>query len=147
MLKNKEHIQATNHVSGLTASWKLWRHCCCRYGWYPLIVAPVVTASCLLDLYSSYDCEFINVEVGFTPLNPAWNESKATFGLFQFQSGVFDENKDIRFWEEVVEGCNSYSQDFEVAFVDGDRTWQVTRVMAFISGGSSITAAVSSKRI
>jgi len=143
-MENKGQSQVVANASGLSQIWRLWRHCCCRYGWYPLIVAPVVTFSCLLDLYSSFDCEFLNVEVGFTPLNPAWNESKATFGLFQYQSGSYERNEESRFWEVLVEGCHSYSEDFEVAFVDGDRTWQVTRIMAFISGGSSIVAVLVS---
>lgn len=143
-MENKRQRQTLPNGSRGNQTWKLWRHCCCRYGWYPLIVAPVVTVSCLMDLYSSYDCEFMEVEVGFTPLNPAWNQSKATVGLFQYQAGFSEENQEIRFWKVLVEGCHSYSENFEEAFVDGDRTWQVTRIMAFISGSSSIVAVLLS---
>mmetsp|Transcript_29363 Transcript_29363/g.32505 ORF Transcript_29363/g.32505 Transcript_29363/m.32505 type:complete len:156 (+) Transcript_29363:32-499(+) len=141
----KNRSKGMGYLSGFVQVWKLWRHCCCRYGFSPLIVAPIVTASCLLDLYSSYDCEFITVEIGFTPSNPSWNHSKATLGLFQYQSGFVEDSKDILSLEVLTEGCRIYPEDFESVFIEGDRTWQVGRIMSFISGGSSIIAAVSEK--
>jgi len=139
----KNRSKGMGYLSGFVQVWKLWRHCCCRYGFSPLIVAPIVTASCLLDLYSSYDCEFITVEIGFTPSNPSWNHSKATLGLFQYQSGFVEDSKDILSLEVLTEGCRIYPEDFESVFIEGDRTWQVGRIMSFISGGSSIIAALT----
>ena len=124
--------------SGLTQIWKFWRHCCCRFGWFPLLVAPLVTASCLLDLYSSFDCEFIRVNVGFMPSNDAWNQSTASLGLFQFHA--MDE---ANLWDDLtVKGCNRYSGGFESQFIEGDRTWEVTRIMAYISAIGGIVATV-----
>jgi hypothetical protein len=142
--ENKSWRVTRGGASGLTQVWKLWRHCCCRYGWYPLLVAPIVTASCLLDLYSSLGCEFLNVDVGFIPSNPAWNQSTAALGLFQYHSGM--EGSDV-LTNVFVEGCRRYSNEFESVFVDGDRTWEVTRIMAYISGAGGILATVSDKTV
>jgi hypothetical protein len=126
--------------SGLTHTWRLWRHCCCRYGWYPLLVAPLVTAGCLLSLHASAGCDFLRVNVGFTPSNEAWNQSTAELGLFFYQSGEPEINK---YREALVDGCRWYEDDFNEAFIDDDRTWKVTRIMAYISGCASIVAMVS----
>jgi len=42
-----------------------------------------------------------------------------------------------------MEGCRQYPEDFEGVFIEGDRTWQVARIMSFISGGSSIIAVLT----
>jgi hypothetical protein len=125
--------------SGLTLTWRLWRHCCCRYGWYPLLVAPVVTAGCLLSLYSSAGCDFIRVNVGFTPSNEAWNKSTAELGLFFYQSGEPDMNK---YRESLIDGCKWYEDAFNEDFIQDDRTWNVARVMSYISAISSTLAMV-----
>jgi hypothetical protein len=126
--------------SGFTYSWKLWRRCCCRYGTYPLIVAPIVTAGCLMSLYASAGCDFVRVDVGFTPSNEAWNQSTAQLGLFFYQSGAPETNK---YREALLDGCQWYDDDFNEAFIDEDRTWKVARIMAYISGYSSMVATVS----
>lgn len=125
--------------SGLTLTWKLWRHCCCRYGWYPLFVAPVVTAGCMFSLYSSAGCDFIRVNVGFTPSNEAWNQSTAELGLFFYQSGEAEANK---YRASLVDGCQWYEDIFNDHFIEDDRTWQVARIMAYISAISSTLAMV-----
>eukprot|EP00545_Synedropsis_sp_CCMP1620_P005323 CAMPEP_0119022060 /NCGR_PEP_ID=MMETSP1176-20130426/27224_1 /TAXON_ID=265551 /ORGANISM="Synedropsis recta cf, Strain CCMP1620" /LENGTH=445 /DNA_ID=CAMNT_0006976801 /DNA_START=37 /DNA_END=1374 /DNA_ORIENTATION=+ len=133
-------METKSRSSGITQIWKFWRHCCCRFGLYPLLVAPLITASCLLDLYSSWDCEFLNVNVGFRPSNQSWNQTTATLGLFQFQA---DEASNV--WGEIlVEGCNRYSDEFHEQFIDGDRTWEVAQVVAYISGISGIIATATS---
>jgi hypothetical protein len=136
--RNNTKMETKGRSSGLAQIWKLWRHCCCRFGTYPLLVAPIVTVSCLLDIYSSLDCEFLKVNVGFLPSNQAWNQTTATLGLFQFQ---VEQEPDL--WGELlVEGCNRYSDEFQTQFVDRDRTWEVTQVVAYISGISGILATV-----
>ena len=126
--------------SGFAYSWKLWRHCCCRYGKYPLVVAPIITCACLMSLYASAGCDFVRVTVGFSPSNEAWNETTAELGLFFYQSGEPETNK---YREALLDGCRWYDDDFDDSFIDGDRTWKVARVMAYISGGASIVATVS----
>ena len=128
--------------SGLIQTWKLWRHCCCRYGWIPVIVAPLVTVATFLDLYATIDCDFIKVDVGFIPANAAWNQSTASIGIFQYS--VYAEANLID--DLAVEGCTRFSQHFEASFVENDRTWEVTRIMAYISGISAIIASVSGFR-
>ena len=131
--------KSTKSPSGLTHTWRLWRHCCCRYGWYPLLVAPIVTTGCMLSLYSSAGCDFIRVDVGFTPSNPAWNQSTAELGLFLYQSEEPETNK---YREALVDGCRWYEDDFNEDFIDDDRTWKVARIMAYISAISSALAMV-----
>lgn len=140
---NHQDSSRTNKApSGLIHSWRLWRHCCCRYGWYPLIVAPIVTAGCFLSLYSSGGCDFVRVNVGFTPTNDAWNQSTVEMGFFYYQSGIpHDDN----LFDAFAEGCRPYESDFNDNFIQDDRTWKVARIMGLISGCSSIVAAVRTR--
>lgn len=126
-------------VSGLGYTWRLWRHCCCRFGWYPLIVAPIVTLATLLSLYSAGGCDFINLDVGFDPVNKGWNQSAAVIGLFAYDSGDVSSSG---YQEKVFPGCQWYAGDFEAEFIEGDRTWKVARVMAYISGVGGVMATV-----
>ena len=99
-----------------------------------------MTAGCLLSLYSSFGCRFIELSVGFTPSNQAWNQSEAQLGLFYMYTGNEGDNK---YADTIWEGCEWYSDSFELAFIKGDRTWKVARIMALISGAAGITATVS----
>ena len=136
----KRHSFGGKAPSGLQHTWRLWRYCCCRYGWYPLLVAPIVTVGCLLSIYSSAGCDFIRVDVGFTPSNTGWNNSTLELGLFLYQSGETDTNK---YYAAFVDGCRSYTDEFVEEFVQDDRTWRVAQIMAYVSGGGSIVATVS----
>lgn len=125
-----------------TQSWKLWRHCCCRYGWYSLLVTPIITAGCLLSIYSSLGCDFVQLEVGFTPSNEAWNQSTANLGLFTLYTG--NDDGAIPYADQILDGCEWYPSDFAFNFIEGDRTWKVARIMALISGAASMTATLTS---
>lgn len=117
--------------------WRLWRHCLCRFGWYPLFVAPLVTCACLLDLYSSTGCDFIRLDIGFVPANDVWSDSQAELGLFSFDSHQTDRNK----WKRSFNnGCQLYSESFEAHFISSDPTWHVSQIMAYISGIASLVA-------
>ena len=138
---NRDLKVETHEPTGLDYTWRLWRHCCCRYGWYPLVLAPLVTTGCMLSIYSAYGCNFILVEIGFLPSNGSWNESSsAQFGLFSYQSGQPETNK---YREAFLDGCREYPDRFSDIFIDGDRTWKVARVMASISGIACLVGAVS----
>jgi hypothetical protein len=53
-------------------SWRVFfRYCCCTAGWYPALVAPFITIGCVLSLYSSAGCNYIDLSVGFVPSNEA----------------------------------------------------------------------------
>jgi hypothetical protein len=99
----------------------------------------VITSGCLLSLHSSFGCDFVQLDVGFTPSNQAWNQSTAKLGLFYMYTGKEPENK---YEETLFDGCEWYSDAFEFNFIEGDRTWKVARIMALISGAASITATV-----
>jgi len=124
--------------SGFRHSWRLWRLCCCRYGWYPLLVAPLVSVGCLLSLYSTAGCDFIRVDVGFTPSNTGWNSSTLQLGLFLYQSDEEDANK---YYAAFLNGCRSYTEEFADDFVDNDRTWRVAQIMAYVAAGGGIIAS------
>lgn len=125
--------------TGWSSCWKLWRHCCCRYGWWPLLVALVCTTALLLDLYSSFGCEFLQVNVGFNPSNIGWNQSTANIGIFFHETGTLGDE----FGDNVVEGCVRYSDAFEQQFIDGDKTWTATQIMALVAAISGMVATVS----
>lgn len=119
--------------------WMYWRHSCCRYGWYPAFVAPVLTIACLLSLYSAGGCEFIKVHVGFTPQpNLGWNESEATLGFwYHGEDGVAHDFDYV----PVYGDCQLYQDGFDDVFIEKDRTWKVARIMALVAGGASTLSA------
>lgn len=125
---------------GLVDAWRLWRHCLCRFGWYPLFVAPLVTCACILDVFSSTGCDFIRMDIGFEPINDEWQKSQASLGLFSFDSQEIDKNK----WKRSFNnGCQLYSDDFESEFLGSDQSWQIARILADISGISSAIACAT----
>ena len=133
--------------AGWVQAWSFWRHCCCRYGSYPLLLAPLLTVACLFDIYSFFGCQFVVVDVGFTPSNVAWNHSATVnLGLFRAETDYFASDNglgsNINLWNE----CHPYSDEFEDQFIDGDRTWLVSRVMAYISSCAAIVGAVRKRR-
>ena len=103
-------------------------------------MAPIVTVGCLFSLYSATGCDFIRVNVGFTPSNTGWNNSTLELGLFRYQSGEDDINKH---YAAFVDGCRSYTEELVDEFVEDDRTWRVAQIMAYVSGIGSILATVS----
>lgn len=42
-----------------------------------------------------------------------------------------------------MEGCREYSDEFHSYFIAGDRTWEVARIMGFVSGIAATVATVS----
>ena len=104
------------------------------------MVAPVLTAGCMLSIYSSLGCEFIELDVGFTPSNQAWNQSTVGMGLFLVNVGDMPLESSIL--TSLHSNCDWYPSLFEDRFIDNDRTWKVSRIMAFIAGGSSLAAAI-----
>ena len=125
---------------GLVDAWRLWRHCLCRFGWYPLFVAPLVTCACILDLFSSTGCDFIRMDIGFVPVNEAWQDSRMQLGLFSYDSHQTDKNK----WKRSFNnGCQPYSDDFSSNFVNADQSWHIARILAYISGISSAIACAT----
>jgi hypothetical protein len=144
----KKNRRPRDTPRGTSKCWSLWRHCCCRLGVYPLAVAPLMTAACLLSLYSSTGCEFLELSVGFTPINAAMNQSQVNFGLFYYQPIVAaavqeqeaeddlsnDENK---FQQVLFDGCKAYTTAITDDYVDKDRTWKVARIMAMIAAATA----------
>jgi hypothetical protein len=123
-----------------TRCWMYARHSCCKFGWYPIAVAPLLTSAAVLSLYSSVGCEYIQVQVGFTPSNQAWNESGSlSLGFWYLQKD--DVIHDWILQQTFHEGCDWYSDLFEDNFIAKDRTWNVARIMALVSGIASTLSA------
>lgn len=127
--------------SRIKAVGKIWRHCCCRYGFYPLIVAPFVTASFLMDVYCSLGCGFVTLDVGFQPTNEAWDKQKLEFGLFNVQSGVVSSHSQP-LMNLVHPGCVGFDELFKQFFIQGDKTWVMSQIMGIISGCAGCVATV-----
>ena len=122
---------------GFVEIWRLWRHCCCREGWYPVLVAPLVTCACLFDIYSSTGCDFIRVDIGFVPVNDVWSAEYAQLGVFQFDDHEIDRNR----WKRTFnDGCQTYSRNFSDIFIHTDQSWYLSRIMAYVSGIASLVA-------
>ena len=140
-------VKRPNSNSGKTTNcikrcWMYWRHSCCRFGWYPVFVAPILTIACLLSLYSAGGCDFITVHVGFTPQpNVGWNESEAQLGFWYY--GQEDAVHDFDYLPIYGE-CEWYHEGFDTVFIEKDRTWKVARIMAMVAGGASTFSALLS---
>lgn len=103
-------------------------------------MAPLVTCACILDVFSSTGCDFVRMDIGFVPINDAWQESHASLGLFSFDSNQTDKSK----WKRSFNnGCQLYSDKFTSTFLGADQSWQIARVLAYISGISSAIACAT----
>jgi hypothetical protein len=92
-------------------------------------------------LYSAAGCDFVRIDIGFTPSNNAWNNATtAELGLFFYQSGDVDTN---RYRAALWNGCRQYSDEFTETFIAGDRTWTTSRVMAYVAAGGGMVATVT----
>ena len=135
--KHRDH----NVPSGMRVAWKLWRHCCCRNGFYPLIVAPFITASFLLDIYCTIGCGFIALDVGFQPVNEAWSKQKIEIGLFHYQTNMENAHTDP-LMNAFHPGCRGYDDLFKEFFMEGDKTWIMSQIMGIVSGCAGGIATV-----
>ena len=126
----------------MVAPWRLCGQFCCRYGFFPLLVVPIVTLGCCLSLYSSAGCKFVDIDIGFKPTNEGWDASSPySFGpLFYHNESIQHDN---RYRETLHTGCVSYSGSFYDNFIEGDRTFKIIRIMTLISCASSVLAMVS----
>ena len=129
--------------SGLKKAWRLWRHCCCRYGVFPLLVVPIVTMGCMLSVYSSTGCKFVQIDIGFEPINEGWGATVPyQFGQFFYYNASVEH--DLTYQNSLHEGCVSFSDIFYDTFIQNDRTFKMTQMMSFISCASSALAMVRS---
>ena len=121
--------------------WRVWRNCCCRFGLLPLALAPILTAGFLLSIYSSAGCSFVDLQIGFSPNTPAWNQSQAELGFFYYTNYQEPPHSNpLR--QKLQGGCYPYTNAFTNTFVIMDRTWKVARIMAGIAGLSSLLCFV-----
>jgi hypothetical protein len=127
--------------SCVARSWRFWRNFCCLFGWYPVLVAPIVTTGFLLSLYSSAGCDYVVVDIGFVPSNSPYNQSNAQLGFFFYKnSDHLQQGSSIE--QSLHSGCERYSDAFVSDFIEPDRTWKVSRIMATISLFASLVSAI-----
>ena len=128
-----------NIPSGMSSAWKLWRNCMCRNGFYPLVLAPFVTAAFLLDIYSTTGCNFVHVNVGIDPMNIAWNQTELDMGFFHYRDTGGQDYGNV-LMDTFHPECSSYDSIFNEYFIAGDKTWKVSRFVTI----NDITSAVHS---
>ncbi len=138
----KNNLRNKRVPSGLRVAWKFWRHCCCRNGFYPLVVAPFITASFLLDVFCTVGCGYITLNVGFEPVNEAWKDEQLRFGLFNYQSGVEGANLNS-YMNNFHPGCVGFNDLFKEFFVVGDKTWVMSQIMGIVSACAGCLSTVS----
>ena len=118
------------------SGWRsLANRCCCRNGFYPVVVAPIITGAWLLDIYCSAGCDFVRLDIGFEPMNEAWNQTSANLGFFLYDASgqnVADTSGNILL-DTFHPSCRSYDSAFDSFFVDGDQTWTVRSETSFTS--------------
>ena len=110
---------------------------CCRNGWYPALVAAAISIGCLLDLYSSMSCEFLQVHV---ETDTGESRGSVHIGIYFHQTGAFENGA---FGEYLAEGCQRYSDEFEENVIAQDKLWLTTRYIGMISAACGGVAAVA----
>lgn len=90
----------------------------------------------------------MTVNIGFEPRNLAWDQARADLGLFYYYQGYQGNVTGVIpnspwYVEKFHAGCKRYDDTFSEYFIDGDRTWGVSRIMAFIAAGAGLVATVS----
>lgn len=139
-----EHLKSNSEIK---ESWRPWRIFCCRNGYYPLIIAPIVSAAFLLDLYTTFGCNFIHVDIGFQPVNQGWNQQKLDVGIFFFN------NHDVAFtdggilMETFHRGCRRYTPNMNQDLIGSDQIWIISRIISWISGCAGFSATVSVRKL
>ena len=156
-LSHYYHTPVAATTSIWQSFWKCSRRWLCTSGGYPLLVAGLATTGFMVSLYSSSGCQFVKVQIGFTPNNVAWNESRAELGLFYYYN---NNNRDDAFttttsssltsqqYDEMnndlfFSGCTWYTDTFQDKVIDRDRTWRVSRIMAMIAVSSSLLVTLT----
>ena len=97
---------------------------------HPLILSPLLTISFLLALFSSLHCNFVEINIGFQPLNI--HVESSTLSLCPIV-GKFHG------------GCYLYSEDFTNNYISNDENWTYAKIASFTSIGCSFSSFVSSE--
>jgi hypothetical protein len=70
-----------------------------------------------------------------------WNESEAALGFWYYEQEGAEHDYDYLVPNNLLGECESYTDGFDEAFIEKDRTWKVSRIMAIVAGLSSTLAA------
>jgi hypothetical protein len=126
------------------SSVRSWRSCyfCCRNGYFPLLVALFLTVAFLLDLFTTFGCNFIHIDIGFKPENQGWNQDLLDVGMIFYNSHT-QLTDGGRLMETFHEGCRRFTPLFNQYLIGYDQVWRVSRVISWISGCSGFFCVVS----
>jgi len=94
---------------------------------HPIILAPLLTASFVLALFSTLHCDFIVINIGFDPLNE-YVKSR-TLSLCPLVG-------------EYYGGCYLYSSDFQNEYITNDRNWAFAKIASFTSMGGGFLSFI-----
>ena len=85
---------------------------------YPIILFPLLTASFLLSVFSSFKCDYLYIEIGFKPLNEyVDNDSLSLCPLVGEYRG----------------GCYLFPNNFRKAYIDNDMNWFYAQIGSLVS--------------
>lgn len=144
--KKYNRVPVWNIPSGLQKIWKLWKYCLCRNGFYPLVVAPFVTAVFVLDIYTSAGCRFMHFNVDYAPSTSVWNVNEVDLGFFYYRDTTKFSLTPSRTtpWKFLHSSeCKAYdSSSLMKFFTHGDKMWKLSQVLAIISGGAGLLGTI-----
>ena len=83
----------------------------------------------------------MKLDVGFEPMNDAWDRQTIEFGLFNYQSGVGGAHQ-TSYMNTLHPGCIGYADLFKEYFLEGDKTWIMAQIMGIVSGCAGCIATV-----
>mmetsp|Transcript_2045 Transcript_2045/g.4496 ORF Transcript_2045/g.4496 Transcript_2045/m.4496 type:complete len:313 (-) Transcript_2045:127-1065(-) len=100
----------------------------CKIGWYPTILFFYVAVGLALSLYSSLDCSFLVVDLGFVPRH--YTSDEVSVGLWSFEGSD----------GHCVSHPDSYTSSFSLGdslytkwFMKSDTSWTTSRIFAIAS--------------
>ena len=136
----KDYGEKSSGIHHKKSGWRsVVNRCCCRNGFYPVVVAPIITGAWLLDIYCSAGCDFVRLDIGFEPMNEAWNQTSVNLGFFLYDASsqnVADvaETSGNMLLDTFHPSCRTYESAFDSFFIDGDQTWTVSYEIQLVFG-------------
>ena len=100
---------------------------CCRFGWYPKILAFFVTAGLGLSATSSLYCDFMTIVLDFTP--GGYYQNQVGLGLWSFESPL---GQCVSYVEAYESG--GLGMGYSDWFMNKDFSWTVARILAMTGG-------------
>mmetsp|Transcript_48914 Transcript_48914/g.72692 ORF Transcript_48914/g.72692 Transcript_48914/m.72692 type:complete len:385 (+) Transcript_48914:435-1589(+) len=125
-----------------------------RSGWYSNVITFLMTASLTFSLLSSFDCQFVQVNIGFVPQNDgqtmiATSSSSDTVRVGLWSCEVFNSGLCVYFSDanqlgnDVFVKSAEYENPYSKLLLNGDTGWIVSRFSAIVGASFGLIAVVS----